>query len=75
MKKTIRQVGDGIFDKRMSQLAKRNPYQSFVVMSAALEFLGKCYAKNPNFQESVHSKTTCEDVIKALSSLQEYINY
>ena len=75
MKKNIRQVGDSIFDKRISQLAKRYPYQSFVVMSAALEFLGKCYARNPNFQESGHSRTACENVINALPSLQEYRNY
>lgn len=75
MKKNLRQIGDSIFSKRMSQLTKRYPYQSFVVMSAALEFLGKCYARNSNFQESGHSKTTCENVINALPSLQEYKNY
>lgn len=76
MKKNLRQVGDSIFNKKkMSQLTKRYPYQSFVVMSAALEFLGKCYERNPNFQESGHSKTTCENVINALPSLQEYKCY
>ena len=75
MKKTVRQVGDSIFDKRMSKIAKKYPYQSFVVMSAALEFLGKCYSKRENFQESRHSMADCRDVINSLSSLKEYVKY
>lgn len=75
MKKTVRQVGDGIFDKRLSQLAKRYPYQSFVVMSAALEFLGKCYSKRANFQESQHSRDDCNAAINNLASLKGYSKY
>jgi len=75
MKKSIRQVGDSIFDKRMSQLAKRYPYQSFVVMSAALEFLGKVYSKRKDFQESGHSKDDCNTVIENLSALNKYSKY
>ena len=71
MKKNIRQVGDSIFDKRMSQLVKRYPYQSFVVMSAALEFLGKTYSKRNNFQEGGHSSADCDDVIKNLPALKK----
>ena len=72
MRKTILQVGDSIFDKRLSQLAKRYPYQSFVVMSAALEFLGKCYNKLNNFQKDGNSKIICNSVISELSSLEDY---
>lgn len=72
MRKTIRQVGDSIFDKRLSQLATKYPYQSFVVMSAALEFLGKCYNKCTDFQKDGNSKTFCNKVIESLSSLKEY---
>ena len=75
MKKSIRQIGDSIFDKRMSRLAKRYPYQSFVVMSAALEFLGKTYSKRSNFQESSHSSTDCNEVIKHLVALKKYCKY
>jgi hypothetical protein len=75
MKKNIRQVGDSIFDKRLLQLAKRYPYQSFVVMSAALEFLGKCYSKRSDFQESGHSPVDCNNVINSLSALKKYSKY
>lgn len=75
MKKSIRQVGDSIFDKRLSQLTKRYPYQSFVVMSAALEFLGKAFSGRNNFQESGHSSGDFEDVIKNLSALKKYSKY
>lgn len=75
MKKSIRQVGDSIFDKRLSQLAKRYPYQSFVVMSTALEFLGKVYSKRKDFQENGHSKDDCNIVITSLSALNKYSKY
>ena len=75
MKKSIRQVGDSIFDKRMSQLVKRYPYQSFVVMSAALEFLGKCYSKRTDFQEGRHSQDDCNKAINNLSALNKYVKY
>lgn len=75
MKKSIRQIGDSIFDKRMSYIARKFPYQSFVVMSAALEFLGKCYSKRSNFQESRHSKDDCNLVIKTLIAFKDYSKY
>ncbi len=75
MKKSIKQIGDSIFDKRMSQLAQRYPYQSFVVMSAALEFLGKVYSKRKDFQENGHSKDDCNAVIKSLPALNKYSKY
>lgn len=72
MKMTLKQVGDSIFGKELSQLAKDYPYQSFVVMSAALEFLGKCYSKRKKLQESGYSTKDCNDAVKSVSALKKY---
>lgn len=75
MKKSLRQVGDSIFDKRMLRLAEKYPYHSFVIMSSALEFLGKCYRMIGNFQEGGHARDNIKSAIENLSALSAYNDY
>ena len=49
---SLKELGDSFFCDDMNDFVKKQPYMSFVIMSAMLEFLGKCYRQCSNFQET-----------------------
>jgi len=69
---SLKEVGDSFFNEDMENFIKRQPYMSFVILSGMIEFLGKCFSRRNDFQESNHSKGDYYDVINNLESLQKY---
>ncbi|MBQ7741424.1 MAG: hypothetical protein IJT90_00640 [Bacteroidaceae bacterium] len=77
-KKNLVQVGDTFFQSAtIKELIEKDPYMSFIVLSAALEFLGKCYKLPRTFMASGSSSQDCYDVINKLGALESYrdLNY
>lgn len=77
-KKNLVQVGDSFFkDAAIKELIEKNPYVSFIVLSALLEFLGKCNKLPRDFVTENESSRDCYDVINNLEALKEYrvLNY
>ena len=69
---TIQEVGNSFFCNELGQLVDKKPYMAFVIMSSILEFIGKCYSKRPDFQQTGYSKNDYYDAINKLDSLEKY---
>lgn len=65
---------NGLYESIVNAIEKiigEQPYPAFLLMSALVEFMGKCKAKRADFDESGHSKEDFTSIIK-LNAFNDY---
>lgn len=73
MKQSLLDIGNGFFENNeVEQFITNNPYMGFVLMSAMIEFLGKCCLQQNTFSDSRHSEEDFLRAITDISPLQKY---
>ncbi|MCR4612500.1 MAG: hypothetical protein K5778_00700 [Bacteroidaceae bacterium] len=73
MKQSLLDIGNSFFENDdVKQFITNNPYMGFVLMSAMIEFLGKCSLQQKTFSDSAHSEEDFLRAIKDILPLQKY---
>ncbi len=79
--KTLEEVGNSFFSSNVKHLVEEEPYWSFVLQSAMIEFMGKCYSiakrldsrsRVEDMQEGGHSKNDFGKMIQNSEALKGY---
>ena len=68
----LRELGDSFFCDNMKKFVSDEPYMSFVIMSAIVEFIGKCMKCREDFSMKGCSK---QDFCHAINNLEELSKY
>ena len=67
---TLKEVGDSFFSDNVKHLVEEEPYWSFVLLSAMIEFMGKCYS----IAKGLDSRTSIKDMQKSGLSETDFYN-
>lgn len=70
--KSLQDFIDEFIVEGIKPIVDKKPYLAFILLSSAIEFLGKCLNKTNDWQQNGKSREDFCNAIKTFSSLQKY---
>ncbi len=69
---SLLEFGDNLFCDDLRNIVHNHPYLSFVLLSATLEYIGKCLSSDKDIFKQGQSEKNCYNAINSILALSKY---